>query len=122
MLIAPSITSLTKTGRCSVKHHCGGPFCFRRTTVLMGRVIAAPTPGRCDLSLPRGTLFTNFCQEERLAKVDLQMVLIPQESKRFAFASGMFYTVEIAEQINDCLFGLKSHYFILKQNGLYAYS
>ena len=34
----------------------------------------------------------NFCQEDRLAKVDLQMVLIPQESKRSASASKVFYT------------------------------
>ncbi|GGP07395.1 hypothetical protein GCM10011346_03210 [Oceanobacillus neutriphilus] len=40
----------------------------------------------------------NFCQEEHLAKVDLQMVLIPQESKRSASASRIFYT-EITEQI-----------------------
>ncbi|WP_217697325.1 hypothetical protein, partial [Oceanobacillus sojae] len=40
----------------------------------------------------------NFCQEDHLAKVDLQMVLIPQESKRSASASRIFYT-EITEQI-----------------------
>ncbi|GAA0313159.1 hypothetical protein GCM10008931_00990 [Oceanobacillus oncorhynchi subsp. oncorhynchi] len=34
----------------------------------------------------------NFCQEEHLAKVDLQMVLIPQESKRSASANKTFYT------------------------------
>ncbi|GGP14110.1 hypothetical protein GCM10011346_36770 [Oceanobacillus neutriphilus] len=35
----------------------------------------------------------NFCQEEHLAKVDLQMVLIPQESKRSASACRGFYNV-----------------------------
>ncbi|GGP13655.1 hypothetical protein GCM10011346_34510 [Oceanobacillus neutriphilus] len=34
----------------------------------------------------------NFCQEEHLAKVDLQMMLIPQESKRSASARKGFYT------------------------------
>ncbi|GGP13878.1 hypothetical protein GCM10011346_35620 [Oceanobacillus neutriphilus] len=33
----------------------------------------------------------NFCQEEHLAKVDLQMMLIPQESKRSASAKGILY-------------------------------
>ncbi|GEN86455.1 hypothetical protein OSO01_11940 [Oceanobacillus sojae] len=35
----------------------------------------------------------NFCQEEHLAKVDLQMMLFPQESKRSPSARRMFYTV-----------------------------